>query len=168
MIKNPNKIAELGRERLEENWRLRAFLKAFPGHTSKINRLAEKFGREAEAEMDCRVCAACCRENCIPLSEEEIERLAGHMKMNPAEFQDQYMTTDPDGEPALQATPCPFLHENLCSIYEDRPEACRGYPYIDGNLVEGMVGVIERAETCPIVFEMLERLKVHLKFHQLH
>jgi hypothetical protein len=167
MIENPHEITAQSSHR-EENWRLRSFLKAFPRKRAKFNRLAAQTGRAIEAEMNCCTCAACCQDNCIPLNKEEIERLAGCMNMSVERFIEQFMTTDPDGEPALAAMPCPFLLDNECSIYTARPEACRGYPYIGGDIVEGMVGYIERAENCPIVFNMLERLKDQLNFRRLH
>lgn len=51
-------------------------------------------------------------------------------------------------------------------MYEDRPEVCRGYPYVGGDVPSRMVGIIERAGTCPVVFEMLERLKDMLGFRR--
>lgn len=165
MEKDPEIIARLGREKREENWRFRAYLKHSPlARTATVDRLAEKLGRRAEAQMDCTTCAACCRNNCIPLGEEEIESLARHAGMSVASFRDQHMVTDDDGEPALDAKPCPFLDGNRCSIHDDRPEACRGYPYLGGNIATRTIGIIERAEVCPIVYEMWEGLKQELGF----
>jgi len=82
-------------------------------------------------------------------------------------FRRRYMTTNDDREPAIDATPCPFLDGKMCSVYEDRPDACRGYPYVGGNISSRMIGIIERAETCPIIFAMLEELKDELGFRRL-
>lgn len=160
MEKDPQIVAGLAAEREEENWRFRTFLKQLrPGALAGVDRLAEEFGRAAEAEMDCTACGACCRDNCVPVNEEEEARLAGRLGVSLGEFRERYVVSDDDGQPAIEATPCPFLEGNRCSVYEERPDACRGYPYVGGNVSFRMMGIIERAGTCPIVFEMLERLK---------
>jgi len=168
MIKDPNSVAELAREKHEENWRFRTFLKMVsPQVGRRVDQLAGEFGRAAEAEMDCTACGACCRDNCIQLSSEEQARLAGHLHIPVELFAAQYVSPDEDGEPSLDARPCPFLDDKRCSVYQDRPEACRGYPYLGGNVSSRMVGIIERAAVCPIVFDMLENLKEAVGFRRL-
>jgi hypothetical protein len=64
-----------------------------------------------------------------------------------------------------RVTPCPFLKDNLCSVYEDRPAECSGYPYLyQPDFVFRTVGMIERTFTCPIVYEVMEELKKSLGF----
>jgi Fe-S-cluster containining protein len=38
--------------------------------------------------------------------------------------------SDSDNPWQTRSTPCPFLKNNLCSIYEDLPAECSGYPYL--------------------------------------
>lgn len=159
MEKDPIAVAQMAARKADENWSFRTFLKHLPaGRAARLDALAEKFGREAESQMDCRTCGACCRVNHVPLSEAEAERLAGLSGSRLEEFREAQIEPDDDGEPALRC-PCVFLHGALCSIYPHRPEACRGYPYVGGELAPRMIGIIERAGTCPIMYEMLERLK---------
>ena len=166
MEKDADVVARLGGQRREENWRFRTFLKASRVRSARVDRLSAELAREAEAAIDCRDCGACCRENCIPVHDEEVDRLARRAGWAVDAFRDRYMTTDDDGEPALDARPCPFLDANTCTVYADRPEACRGYPYVGGSVASDMVGIIERAEVCPIVFAMLEGLKDRLGFRR--
>jgi len=64
-----------------------------------------------------------------------------------------------------RATPCPFLKENLCSVYEDRPADCSGYPYLyQPEFASRTMGMVERTFTCPIVYEVMEHLKKSLGF----
>ena len=67
-----------------------------------------------------------------------------------------------------RTTPCPFLKDNLCSVYEDRPADCSGYPYLyKPDFVFRTLGMIARTFTCPIVFEVMEELKKSLGFVQI-
>jgi hypothetical protein len=114
--------------------------------------------------MDCTECAACCRENWIVVSDEEIERLARRVEQPVAAFRERYISENEYGEQAIDAEPCPFLTNKHCGVYNDRPAACRDYPYIGGHVSTAIDGVLERASTCPIVFETIERLKDALHF----
>src|SRR5688572_19293853 len=121
MEKNPAIVAQLASGKEDENWRFRTFLKQLSSRRLRsIDRMAEQFGREAEAEMDCRTCGACCRSCHVPLEEDEIERLAGRLSLPVLEFRKRHMDIDDDHEPALKA-PCVFLDGTVCSVYEDRP-----------------------------------------------
>jgi uncharacterized protein len=166
MEKNPDIVARLGDEREHENIRFRTFLKmASHQLVQRVNEVARQAGEEAARQMDCTACAACCRDNLIPMSDEEIVRLAARIGVDRDSFEKQYLVRDDlDHQPALDAQPCPFLLDNRCTVYEDRPDACKGYPYVGGDLPSRMWGIIERAETCPIIFEMLQQTKLAIGF----
>ncbi len=159
MEKDPLKVAELAKRRQDENWRFRSVLKMLPrARIRQVNARARMYGEAAQAKMDCTTCAACCRNNWIPVEEHEVERLAGALRLSPAEVRALYVTHD-EGEDGIDARPCPFLSGNLCTVYEARPDCCRTYPYIGGDIPSRSLQILERAEHCPIVFEMWERLK---------
>ncbi|GMU22720.1 MAG: hypothetical protein AMXMBFR13_28050 [Phycisphaerae bacterium] len=166
MEKDPQVVARLALQRRDENWRFRTFVKHLSAkRLARLEALSNRLGHEAEAQMDCTTCGACCRVNHVPVEPDEIERLASLAKLPVLDFRRQYLDTDDDGDPALPA-PCPFLDGARCTVYEDRPVVCREYPYIDGDIVWRMMAILERVETCPIVFEMLERLKEQSGFHR--
>lgn len=59
-------------------------------------------------------------------SEEEVDRVIHRLGMQRQEFIQTYLErsdTDSDNPWQNRSTPCPFLKDNLCSIYEDRPVA---------------------------------------------
>ena len=47
-----------------------------------------------------------------------------------------------------------------CSVYEDRPADCSGYPYLyKEDFASRTLAMIDRTFTCPIVFGVMEELK---------
>jgi len=165
METDPEVVAKQAERLGDENWRFRTYVK-HGGRVGRgrVNSLARRFGQEAESQMDCLTCGACCRDNTVPVPAAEAKRLAKRLGISVEEFRRTYLLTELDDEPAIEAHPCPFLEGNACSVYEDRPKVCRGYPYVGGDVPSRMIGIIERAETCPIIFDMLERLKEALGF----
>lgn len=74
---------------------------------------------------------------------------------------------DEDGDNPWQtrALPCPFLKDNLCSIYEDRPSDCSEYPYLYKPwFTRRTWAMLDRTYTCPIVYTVIEELKRSLEF----
>ena len=57
--------------------------------------------------------------------------------------------------------PCRFLDmDGRCRIQECKPEECKGFPYTDRpDRLASLYSVLSAAEVCPVVFEILERLK---------
>ena len=71
-----------------------------------------------------------------------------------------------DLRPAV-TVPCPFLKENVCSVYEDRPKACRDFPYLhEPGFRTRMITLIENTALCPIVYNTCEQLKTILPFRK--
>src|SRR5215831_7071456 len=155
----------------DENLRFRCFLKTQCNLEPNVSdqRVFEAT-RRVWAEIDCTTCANCCREVRPTFSEEEVDRVAQRLGMQRQEFIQTYLEAsdvDIDSENPWQtrATPCPFLKDNLCSVYEDRPADCSGYPYLyQPDFVFRTIGMIERTFTCPIVYQVLEQLKKALGF----
>jgi Fe-S-cluster containining protein len=169
MITDPDIVATRSRALDDENWRFHRYLMHATSLSSgRLNLTAARLGERAAACIDCRACAACCRNSVIPLSDEEIAALAAATGQTIEAFREQHVRAV-DGEPqAIDATPCPFLDGNLCSVYEHRPAACRDYPYVGGDVRTHAIGIMERAGLCPIIFEAWEGLKDETGFRKLY
>lgn len=166
-------IRELAQEKEDENWKFRQFLKREPGlEPDEIDRLVFETTRRVWAAIDCTSCANCCREVTPSFSEEEVDRLACRRGMERRQFIARYLEwTGADSKNPWQTRtrPCPFLEDNRCSVYEDRPADCSGYPYLSKpGFVFRMMAMIERTSTCPIVYEVMEDLKRSLGFRRHH
>jgi len=82
---------------------------------------------------ECQRCTACCRwPGQVRLSNEEIARLAGFLKLDERDFIQRFtrLTIDRRGL-ALQEQPdgvCVFLEGNDCSVQPVKPQQCRDFP----------------------------------------
>jgi Fe-S-cluster containining protein len=76
-------------------------------------------------------------------------------------FVDKYLRIDEDKDFVFKTMPCPFLgHDNYCSVYSDRPKACREYPHTDRKRFAQLLDLsLKNTETCPIVFSIFVELR---------
>ena len=115
--------------------------------------------------IDCRACANCCRTRHALFTRAEVERIATYLGLPVAEIRARYLTSDGEtGKYITRTLPCPFLDGNLCSIYPVRPAVCANYPHLYRNLRARFWKTVDSAADCPIVYNVLERLKTHLGF----
>ncbi len=127
-------------------------------------RVDDEFHRlhhEVFGEIDCLQCANCCKTTSPIFYQNDIERVAKSLRMKPGEFIAKYLRIDEDSDYVLTSSPCPFLDgENYCTVYEDRPKACREYPHTDRKKMVQITDLtLKNTLVCPAVFEMVERLK---------
>lgn len=124
----------LAEKKEDENWRFRQFLKTHCNlEPEELDQRVFETTRRVWARIDCTTCANCCREVKPTFSEDEVNRLAQRLAMPPQQFIDAYLEpTEPGDENPWQTrtTPCPFLKDTRCSVYDDRPANCKGYPYL--------------------------------------
>lgn len=162
-------IRQLAHRKETENFSFRQFLKTRCNlEPDEIDQHVFEITRRVWANIDCTTCANCCRQMKPTFSEKEVDRVAHRLGIERQGLIDTYLErSEADtGNPwQTRATPCPFLKDNRCSIYEDRPGDCSGYPYLyNPNFVFRTLGMIERTFTCPIVYEVMEELKKSLGF----
>lgn len=112
-------------------------------------------------KVSCLDCANCCKTTSPIFYPNDIDRLARSMRIKPGAFIEKYLRVDEDNDYVLKTAPCPFLDsENYCTVYEDRPKACREYPHTDRKKMVQIMELTHRNTlVCPAVLEMVERLK---------
>ena len=164
-------IREQAERKEDENFRFRQFLKTkCKLEPDEIDSRVFAATRRVWAGIDCTQCANCCREVHPTFSEEEVDRLARRLAMTRQQFIEAYLQRSELGDDnpwTTRTTPCPFLKDNLCSVYEDRPADCSGYPYLyKPAFISRTLGMIERTSTCPIVYEVMEELKKSTGFRR--
>lgn len=122
--------------------------------------VVHKIHDEVSEKTDCLQCANCCKTLGPRITDKDLDKMGKSLRMKPAELIKKYLRIDEDGDLVFQTMPCPFLgNDNYCAIYENRPKACREYPHTDRKRFYQIYNLsIKNAQTCPIVYEVLEKL----------
>lgn len=155
-------IEELGEKRLDENFRFRAFLKG--QDPDKIDRIVHRLNREISDRIDCTTCGNCCAKLKPCITNQDIDRLSAKLEIPAQKVRDEYVETE-DGDQYFKNLPCSFLKDKKCTVYTDRPDDCRSFPHLHKPwFTSRLLGVIGNYSICPIVFNVLEKLKQELHF----
>jgi uncharacterized protein len=117
------------------------------------------------AKTDCPACANCCKTTSPIFYQRDIERVAKAVNLRPGDFIQKHLFMDEEGDFVLKTAPCPFLDsDNYCSIYEDRPTACREYPHTNRKKMHQILDLTYRNTlVCPAVLEIVEEVKRRIK-----
>jgi Fe-S-cluster containining protein len=159
------RIEEMGKERAEENWEFRTFLKQLEMDTGELDAIVHQITAEVSSQIDCTKCANCCKQVRPVLDKGDVSEFALGLKMSVPELKGKYLKLHEDSPSKYEFNelPCPFLKDDRCSNYECRPKDCRSYPHLHKDeLVFRLWGVVENYSICPIVFNVYERLKAEL------
>jgi Fe-S-cluster containining protein len=168
MITDLVQIRMLGEKKREENMRFRRHMKSYDHSDRILRRIAEGI----EEQIDCTVCANCCKVATVTLAERDVERLARYLRIKPAQFLADYTTESEEEGLILRRTEeagCVFLDGKVCTVYEERPETCQRFPHVvrgTGSIASRMWQFIDRACYCPIVYNSLEAFKKELGFRR--
>jgi len=138
-----------------------AYFKKNKKRLEKMDLQVQALHDEIMERTDCLSCGNCCRSLGPRLTDKDVERMAKSLRMKSVDFIRQYLKIDEDKDMVFKSMPCPFLGEdNYCAVYEDRPKACREYPHTDRRRFYQIYNLtVKNAETCPVAFEVLEKLK---------
>lgn len=119
---------------------------------------------EVFEKTDCLSCANCCKTTSPIFYQRDVERAAKSLKLKPGAFIDKYLKVDEDDDLVLQQAPCPFLdNDNYCSIYNDRPNACREYPHTNRKKIQQILDLtFKNTLVCPAVLKITEDVKKKL------
>jgi len=97
----------------------------------------DSFCFECHSRLSCFT--QCCRDVSIALTPYDVMRLKRRLQMNSQDFIEQHILIPKIAEAQKLPTPylrmndddekrCPFVKDSGCTVYEDRPWACRMYP----------------------------------------
>lgn len=164
---SPSNVSAAAAEREDENLRFRIFLKNH-ADPDELDRQFLALHKELFARYDCCRCGNCCRIYSTTLTEEEIVNISAYLGMTRQKFLEDHLIRGRDG--LELPAPCRFLNaDGKCRLQECKPEECKGFPYTERpHRLESMYSVLSAAEVCPVVFEIIERLKevYHFRTHR--
>ena len=138
----------------------------------EINKLSEQDSRvldtlfvsetqEVFKNTDCLTCANCCKNYSPIIEPEEIPMLCKAIGIESSQLFQDYVEMDEDGDFVFKSQPCPLLNldDNKCSIYENRPQACREYPHTNMKEMKNHLDLLEKnIEICPAAEEIVRRV----------
>lgn len=156
----------MANEREEENLSFRAWLKGKDGN--KVDVLVQKINEEIAPKIDCTQCGACCRQLMINVTETDADRMALHLKMNTETFKEKFVE-EGNSMMIMNCIPCHFLKGNKCKAYESRFTECREFPNLDKPGFNNRLFATQfHYGMCPIIFNVIEKLKQEMGFKRKH
>jgi Fe-S-cluster containining protein len=156
----PSEVYEAGERIRDENMAFRTFLKS-AAEPAELDEQFRKLHDELFAGYDCCQCNNCCRIYAVALRVDEAESIAEYLGMSTRAFADEYLFQTSSGGYGIDG-PCPFLRaeDGKCVIHECKPTVCRNYPHTNQpDRMGSLLNIISLTEECPVVYEMIERLK---------
>lgn len=128
----------------------------------RLDKLFHELYLDVVAQIDCTQCGNCCAKLRPNLTNEDILFLSKHLNILKKEFIEKYTSYDSsEREKYLKGDSCPFLIDKKCIVYEARPDVYRSYPHLHQSaMATRLWGVLGNYEYCPIVYNVIERLKV--------
>jgi uncharacterized protein len=133
----------------------------------RLNTVVQETTAQVWGHIDCRTCANCCRTRQPVFRRTEVQRIAAYLGVTVEHLRAHHLRSDvASGKYITQGLPCPFLAGNLCSIYAVRPVVCADYPHLQKNFRSRLWQVLDNATVCPIVYNVLGRVKQRLGFQE--
>jgi Fe-S-cluster containining protein len=163
METNLANLAQAEMEKEGENLSFKNFLRTQDGRS--VDALVQALNAEITPKIDCTRCGNCCKSLMINVTEPEAENLSVHLQMDIASLKQKYIETSQQGNMVINTIPCHFLSGTKCGIYAHRFAECREFPGLHRpNFTERLFATFMHYGRCPIVYNVIERLKEETGF----
>jgi len=146
---NLKRIKEIAKEKEAENLSFQKYLKG--QDSDKIDSIVHRLNDDITPKISCLECGNCCI-NLRPIAtNEEVGKYVQEKDIEEFKYSMSFS--------------CTHLKDKGCTIYSERHEECRSYPYLDRNkFITRITGVLQNYEICPIVFNTFEFLKIETEW----
>ena len=147
----------------DENDSFRQFVRV--QDTEEIDKAVHALNNEITPQINCLECGNCCRSLMINVEPGELKAVADHLQITESEAKEKYIETSVEGEMLMNVIPCAFLSGNACTVYESRFSECREFPHLHKPQFRGrLFGTLMHYGRCPIIYNVMERLKIESGF----
>lgn len=132
-----------------------------------LDERVHKFSKIVEANIDCTQCGNCCKNVLINFDSSEVAPVSNCLNISDEEFIDTYAEKGFGEMLLLKTVPCRFLRDNMCTIYPQRFNGCRGFPNLhQPGFKKRLSQFFLNIQICPIAFNTFEMLKADMGFEQ--
>jgi uncharacterized protein len=157
-------IAAAEVEREDENFRFRLFLKE--QEEAILDAKVIALNNTIAPQINCTDCGNCCTTLMINVTEPECASMGTFLNQSVAAFKEQYIETSAEGTMMIMnRIPCAFLKGKKCTVYENRFAECREFPHLHKEgFRQRIFGTLMHYGRCPIIYNVIEQLKIDLDF----
>lgn len=162
----PERMKYKGKRKLNENYRFRIFLKN-NAEEYELDQQFKELHEELFVNYDCSQCRNCCKDFFGMIPFEDISKDAKYLNMSEETFKSVFLDEETREGYFTKHRPCDFFDKktNSCILGDCKPVGCKEYPHTNKpNRLSSMLGIVEASAICPVVYEMLERLKKEYDF----
>lgn len=104
----------------------------------------------------------------INVTPAEATEVSSHLGIPAIKFKEKYIEESLQGQMIMNSIPCHFLKDTMCTVYEHRFTECREFPHLDRKNFKGrLFGTLIHYAMCPIIFNVVEELKIETGFKQM-
>jgi Fe-S-cluster containining protein len=132
-----------------------------------LDKIAGELDVEIWKEIECLSCANCCKTMTPTFTPKDIKRIAAHLDMTASAFKTTWLHYEKsDKDWVNNKQPCQFLNleNNMCSIYEVRPESCAGFPHLPKKKMVEYIHVHQQnIDYCPATYKFVEKMMERLQ-----
>jgi Fe-S-cluster containining protein len=162
---NPLEVKIRANKLENANYKFRTFLKNH-ADPDELDKQFLELHNGLFTDYNCADCRNCCKDYAAVISEDELEPVISFLQLTREEFLNKYVKEARDDSFELSDVPCRFLMEdNTCQIENCKPQNCREYPFTNKpERLWSLLSIIDSTFVCPVVFEIIERLKKIYRF----
>lgn len=136
-------------QKKQENNSFATYLKV--QDSKKVDAIMHKLDKKITPKIDCLDCGNCCNNLRPPANNEILKQFVEPENIEKYKY--------------LREFSCKNLDGNACKVYENRPLECQEFPYLHRDkFVARTHELLQNYEICPIVFNVLEHLKIELNW----
>ncbi len=159
---NLDNLLTLAKEKESDNNRFIDFLKL--RNSKQLDAEVLILNNNITAKIDCTICGNCCKSLMINVSDDEADAIANHLNLSRTDFDEQNLEKG-GTMMVMNAIPCTFLDNNICTVYEHRFAGCKEFPAMHlPDFNKRLFTTFMHYSRCPIIYNVVEGLKVVTAF----